>query len=51
MDEINQSEDLQASIVNMGSSSSPDYQLIVMSKNTGVDNRITGIDDTSNPGR
>ena len=50
MDEINQSQDLQASIINMGSSSSPDYQLVVMSKNTGMDNRITGIDDTSNPG-
>ena len=50
VDEINQSEDIQASIINMGSSSSPDYQLVVMSKNTGVDNRITSIDDSLNPG-
>ncbi len=50
MDEINQSEDLQASIINVGTTSSPNYQLIVMSKNTGIDNRITGIDDTANPG-
>ncbi|WP_029520956.1 flagellar filament capping protein FliD [Persephonella sp. IF05-L8] len=50
MNEINQSEDLQASIINLGSSSSPDYQLIITSKNTGLDNRILSIDDTSNPG-
>jgi len=50
MDEINQSEDLQASIINLGTSTTPDYQLIITSKNTGLDNRITGIDDTVNPG-
>ncbi|WP_457639916.1 flagellar filament capping protein FliD [Persephonella sp.] len=50
MDEINQSEDLQASIINLGTSTSPDYQLVVTSKNTGLNNRITGIDDTANPG-
>ena len=50
MDTINSSGDLQASIINLGTSSSPDYQLIVSSKNTGTANAITGIDDTSNPG-
>ncbi len=50
MDQINQSSDLQASIINLGTSSSPDYQLIVTSKNSGLDNRITGIDDSVNPG-
>jgi len=50
MEQINQSEDLQASIINLGSSTSPDYQLIITSKNTGLDNRITGIDDTLNSG-
>lgn len=50
MDEINTSTDLQASIINLGTSSSPDYQLIVSSKNTGTSNAITSIDDTANPG-
>lgn len=50
MEEINQSEDLEATIINLGSSSSPDYQLIIKSKNTGTDNAITGIDDSLNPG-
>ncbi|WP_456400149.1 flagellar filament capping protein FliD [Persephonella sp.] len=50
MDEINTSSDLQASIINLGTSSNPNYQLIVNSKNSGLNNRITGIDDTSNPG-
>lgn len=50
MDQINQSGDLQASIINIGSSNSPDYQLVISSKNTGTQNRITGIDDTTNPG-
>ncbi|WP_456383099.1 flagellar filament capping protein FliD [Persephonella sp.] len=50
MDEINQSENIQASIINVGTADAPDYQLIITSKNTGTDNRITGIDDTANPG-
>ncbi|RMA93252.1 flagellar filament capping protein FliD [Hydrogenothermus marinus] len=51
MDDINNnSGDLQASIINLGTSSSPDYQLIITSKNTGTANAITGIDDSANPG-
>ena len=50
VDEINQSDDIQASIINLGTSSSPDYQLVITSKNTGTQNRITGINDTLNPG-
>lgn len=45
MDEINASADLQASIINLGTSSNPDYQLIITSKNTGTTNAITAIDD------
>ena len=50
MDEINASGDLKAAIINIGTSSSPDYQLVITSAKTGTDNRITGIDDTANPG-
>ncbi|RMD47402.1 MAG: hypothetical protein D6834_00920, partial [Aquificota bacterium] len=50
MDTINSSGDLQASIINLGTSSNPNYQLVVSSKNTGTANAITGIDDTANPG-
>ncbi len=50
MEEINSSEDLRASIINLGSASSPDYQLIISPVETGLDNRITGIDDSLNPG-
>ncbi len=50
MEEINGSDDLRASIINLGTSSSPDYQLIISPVKTGVDNRITGIDDSLNPG-
>ncbi len=50
MDEINASSDLQASIINLGTSSNPNYQLIVTSKNTGTANAITSIDDSTNPG-
>jgi flagellar hook-associated protein 2 len=50
MDDINSSGDLKASIVNLGTASSPDYQLIISPVETGLDNRITGIDDSLNPG-
>ncbi|NPA12489.1 MAG: flagellar filament capping protein FliD [Aquificae bacterium] len=50
VDEINQSEDIQASIINLGTEDNPDYQLIISSKNTGTRNRIVSIDDTLNSG-
>ena len=50
MDEINASGDLKAAIINVGTASSPDYQLAITSAKTGTDNAITGIDDTANPG-
>ncbi len=50
MNEINNSGDLKASIINLGTSDSPNYQLIITSANTGTANAITGIDDSANPG-
>jgi len=50
VEEINNSEDLRATLVNTGTVDSPDYQLVVTSAETGTGNKITGIDDTSNPG-
>jgi len=44
--EINQSPDLEATIVNVGDSNNPDYRLVVKSANTGTQNAITGISDT-----
>lgn len=43
VDEINKSNDIQASIINTGTSSSPNYELIITSKNTGTNNDITSI--------
>ncbi len=43
VNEINENDDIQASIINTGSSSSPNYELIISSKNTGTDNDITSI--------
>jgi len=45
-DEINSSEDLEATIINVGDTNNPDYRLIVKSANTGTQNAITGISDT-----
>ncbi len=50
MDAVNASTDLKASIINLGTSSNPDYQLIITSKNTGTANAITSINDSANPG-
>lgn len=44
--EINQSQDLEATIINVGDVNNPDYRLIVKSVNTGTHNAITGISDT-----
>ncbi|HIE58959.1 MAG TPA: hypothetical protein EYH43_00975 [Persephonella sp.] len=44
--EINQSEDLEATIINVGDVNNPDYKLIVKSVNTGTQNTITGVSDT-----
>ena len=43
VDEINKSNDIQASIINTGTSSSPNYELIITSKNIGTNNDITSI--------
>ena len=45
-DEINISGRIKATVINLGTSDSPDYQLLITSKKTGLNNRITGIDDT-----
>ncbi len=45
-DEINSSGDLKASIINTGTSSSPNYELLVSSVETGVENEITSITDS-----
>ncbi|RUM49221.1 MAG: hypothetical protein DSY47_03870 [Hydrogenothermus sp.] len=44
--EINQYQDLEATIINVGDVNNPDYRLIVKSVNTGTQNAITGISDT-----
>jgi flagellar hook-associated protein 2 len=49
-EEINNSGDLKASIINVGTAENPDYQLMVSPVETGTENEITGIDDTLNPG-
>ncbi len=49
-EEINSSGDLKASIINVGTTSNPDYQLMITPVKTGIDNGITGIDDSLNPG-
>jgi len=46
VNEINNSDDLEATIINVGDSSNPDYRMIVKSKNTGTANEITGISDS-----
>ncbi|BAF69756.1 flagellar filament capping protein FliD [Nitratiruptor sp. SB155-2] len=46
VNEINQSADLEATMINSGSSTSPDYRILVTSKKTGIDNEITGISDS-----
>ncbi len=43
VNEINKSNDIQASIINTGTSSSPNYELIITSKNIGTNNDITSI--------
>jgi len=48
--EINESGDLKASIINLGTAENPDYQLMISPVETGTENEITGIDDTLNPG-
>ncbi len=48
VNEINSSTDLKATMVNQGTSTAPDYKLLVTSKNTGIDNEITGIGDSDN---
>ncbi len=47
-DEINAlaGDDVTASVVNVGTDSAPDYQLVLASDDTGEDNRITGITST-----
>ncbi|SMO69033.1 flagellar hook-associated protein 2 [Balnearium lithotrophicum] len=49
-EEINNSGDLKASIINVGTNDNPDYQLMITSTETGIENEITGIDDNLNPG-
>ncbi|BCD61882.1 flagellar hook-associated protein 2 [Nitratiruptor sp. YY08-26] len=44
--QINQSEDLKATIVNTGSNTNPSYKLLITAKNTGLDNAITGVSDS-----
>lgn len=44
--EINQSQDLEATIINVGDVNNPDYKLIVKSVNTGTQNAIIGILDS-----
>lgn len=44
--EINKSDDLKATIVNTGTSSAPEYKLMITSKHTGLANAITGFSDS-----
>jgi flagellar hook-associated protein 2 len=46
MKQINESEDLQATLVNLGTAGAPDYRLFVRSLHTGTQNAITSIRDS-----
>ena len=46
VDEINQSPDLEATILNLGDTTNPDYRIILKSANTGTNNEILGITDS-----
>jgi len=45
-DEINESGRFKATVINVGTADSPDYQLLITSEKSGTSNAITGIDDT-----